>query len=134
VTLTVAVYEPRTHRLSLANGGQTRPLLLRPETPPRWMVDRLGTALGLEPDLEFERVDYQLQPGDSVLFYTDGINEAFNPANECYGNERLIQGLTEVTNLAAPCLIDHLLKQVATFTAGAPQSDDITVLALHLPG
>jgi len=133
VTLTVAMFERKTGRLSLANGGQTRPVLLRPTEPPRWVVDQLGTALGLEPDLEYLRVECQLRPGDSLLLYTDGVNEAFNPDEECYGNDRLIADLGPLSGFPARSLVEELFDKVRTFAAGAPQSDDITVLALHLP-
>jgi len=133
VTLTVALLERKTGRLSLANGGQTRPVLLRPTESPRWIVDQLGTALGLEPGLEYHRVECQLRPGDSLLLYTDGVNEAFNPAGECYGNNRLIADLGPLSGHSARSLVSVLFDQVRTFAAGAPQSDDITVLALHLP-
>jgi sigma-B regulation protein RsbU (phosphoserine phosphatase) len=133
VTLTVAVFERKTGRLSLANGGQTRPVLLRPTESPRWLVDQLGTALGLEPGLEFHRVECLLRPGDSLLLYTDGVNEAFNPDDECYGNDRLIADLGPLSGQPPGLLVSALCDQVRTFAAGAPQSDDITVLALHLP-
>jgi sigma-B regulation protein RsbU (phosphoserine phosphatase) len=89
--------------------------------------------LGLEPGLEFHRVECLLRPGDSLLLYTDGVNEAFNPADECYGNDRLIADLGPLSGQPAGSLVSVLCDQVRTFAAGAPQSDDITVLALHLP-
>ena len=58
--------------------------------PPRWAVKNLGTALGFEPGLEFERTELTLRPGDALVFYTDGVSEAFNPQDECYGNDRLL--------------------------------------------
>jgi sigma-B regulation protein RsbU (phosphoserine phosphatase) len=133
VTLAVAVFERRTRRLSLANGGQTRPILLRANEPARWVVDQLGTALGLEPDLTFHRSELELCPGDNLLLYTDGVNEAFNSEGECYGNERLIAELSPWSDQPAKSLVSQLCNRVRTFAAGAPQSDDITVLALHLP-
>ena len=80
VTFLCGVYEPSSGRFSLANAGHCRPVLLPARDNPRWAVKNLGTALGFEPGLEFERTELTLHPGDTLIFYTDGVTEAFNPA------------------------------------------------------
>jgi sigma-B regulation protein RsbU (phosphoserine phosphatase) len=130
VTMACAVFEPGSGRVAIANAGHNRPVLLREGAPPRWAVEGLGTALGFEPGLAFERTDLTLRPGDSLVIYTDGVNEAFNPQAECYGNERLLDGLAEFARQAPSAVAAGLLKQVRTFVAGAPQSDDIAILVL----
>ena len=132
-TLICAVFEKSTRRLTLANGGHTRPVLLRPGQAPAWAVPACGTALGFEPGLTFPRTELSLQPGDAVVFYTDGVNEAFNPHSECYGNDRLLADLAPATGSPATDIVSGLLRDVRAFAAGAPQSDDIAVLTLHLP-
>ena len=131
VTLLCAVFDPGSGRLTMANAGHNRPVLLRAGATPTWAVPRLGTALGFEPGLSFERTELKLQPGDSLVFYTDGVNEAFNPQAECYGNERLLRDLTPFAEQAATAVTTGLLQQVRTFAAGAPQSDDIAILVLR---
>jgi sigma-B regulation protein RsbU (phosphoserine phosphatase) len=92
VTFLCAMFDPGSGRLTLANAGHCRPVLLRageprisdgpakPELqtlrgePPRWAVKNLGTALGFEPGLEFERTELTLHAGDTVIFYTDGVS------------------------------------------------------------
>jgi sigma-B regulation protein RsbU (phosphoserine phosphatase) len=118
----------------MANAGHNRPVLLRGGAAPRWAVERLGTALGFEPDLDFERTDLTLQPGDSLVIYTDGVNEAFNPLAECYGNERLLRDLTAFAQQPAQAVTAGLLQHVRAFAAGAPQSDDIAILVLRMMG
>jgi sigma-B regulation protein RsbU (phosphoserine phosphatase) len=105
-------------------------VLLREGAPPRWAVEGLGTALGFESGLSFERTDLALQAGDSLVIYTDGVNEAFNPQAECYGNDRLLRDLGAFAGQAPSALAAGLLKQVRAFAAGAPQSDDIAILVL----
>ena len=73
-----------------------------------------------------------MQPGDAVVFYTDGVNEAFNPQRECYGNDRLLSDLAASTGATAPAVLARLRENVRTFSDGAPQSDDIAVLVLRL--
>lgn len=132
VTFLCAVFEPGTRRLTIANGGHCRPVLLRAGEAPRWAVSRLGTALGFEPGLEFERSEMILQPGDSLVVYTDGVSEAFNPESECYGDVRLLADCTPLTGSAAADVTASLLKQVRAFANGAPQSDDIAILTLKI--
>jgi sigma-B regulation protein RsbU (phosphoserine phosphatase) len=131
-TMVCAVFDRSTRQLTLANGGHCKPLLLRPGQPPDWIVPTLGTALGFEPGLDFRRTKLALQPGDAVLLYTDGVNEAFNPHWECFGYDRLVAGLANAADTAAPILVKRVLDDVRAFANGAPQSDDIALLVLRL--
>ncbi|MBC8003638.1 MAG: SpoIIE family protein phosphatase [Opitutaceae bacterium] len=134
VTMLCAVYDPNTGRIAMANAGHNRPVLLRPGASPRWAVERLGTALGFDAGLTFERTDLTLQPGDSLVLYTDGVNEAFNPQAECYGNERLLHDLGLFAQQPTPALPPGLLQNVRAHANGAPQSDDIAILVLRQAG
>ena len=131
VTMLCAVYDPVSGHIAIANAGHNRPVLLRQGAAACWAVESLGTALGFEPELSFERTDLILQPGDSLVLYTDGVNEAFNAAVECYGNDRLLHDLNEHSSDAAHAVADGLLHHVRTFVDGAPQSDDIAILTLR---
>ena len=132
VTLLCGVFEPATNRLALANAGHCRPVLLPRGAKPRWAVERLGTALGFEPGLEFERTELVVRAGDALLFYTDGVTEAFNPQEECYGSERLLADAAAICGQSAPGMAAGLLQRVRAFAGTAPQSDDIAILALRL--
>jgi len=132
VTFLCAVFEPDSGRLTLANAGHCRPVLLRSGEPPGWAVKNMGTALGFEPDLEFERTELMLLPGDALVFYTDGVSEAFNPQDECYGNDRLLVDAGALAGQTAPAITTGLLRHVRTFAGSAPQSDDIAILTLRV--
>ena len=134
VTFLCGVYERSTCRLRLANGGHCRPVLLPAAGKPAWAVPGLGTALGFEAGLSFESTEVALHPGDSLIFYTDGVSEAFNPADECYGTDRLLQDAPTLSGLSAPAMTTELLKQVRAFAGMAPQSDDIAILTLKVQG
>jgi sigma-B regulation protein RsbU (phosphoserine phosphatase) len=95
-------------------------------------VKNLGTALGFEEGLDFERTAITLRPGDAIVFYTDGVSEAFNPEDECYGDDRLIADTALLAGQSAPVLTGELLKKVHAFANGAPQSDDIAILSLKI--
>jgi len=128
VTFVCGIFTPSTGKLSLANAGQCRPLLLRAMEPPRWTVDKLGTALGFEPGLEFERTDIYLHEGDALVFYSDGVSEAFNSQEQCYGNDHILLDLTGSANQSASFIAQRLLEKVREFVGDAPQSDDIAIL------
>ncbi len=134
VTFQCAVFEPGTGRLSVANAGHCRPVLIRCGEPPNWAVRDLGTALGFEPGLGFGRTEMTLQSGDAVVFYTDGVSEAFNPQEECYGNERLLVDAATFAGQSAAAITDGLFRKVRAFAGSAPQSDDIAILTLRVAG
>ena len=134
VTFLCAVFEPASGRLTLANAGHCRPVLLRAGAPPAWAVKNLGTALGFEPGLEFERTEMKLRSGDILVFYTDGVSEAFNPQDTCYGDERLLADAASFPGQSARAITAGLLQRVRAFAGTAPQSDDIAILALRVTG
>ncbi len=132
VTFMCAVFDPGTGKLAMANGGHCRPVLLRDGEPPTWAVDKLGIALGFEPDLEFERTELTLKPGDSMVFYTDGVSEAFNLESECYGDDRLLADLKELSGKLPVAITAGLFEKVRAHAGTAPQSDDIAILTLSV--
>lgn len=134
VTFLCAVFEPKLGRLTMANGGHCRPVLLPAGEPPRWAVKNLGTALGFEPGLEFERTELKLRDNDTLILYTDGVSEAFNPQDECYGDKRLLADAGSLAGQSPPAITAGLLRQVRTFVNGAPQSDDIAILTMKVTG
>jgi sigma-B regulation protein RsbU (phosphoserine phosphatase) len=132
VTVICARYDPATRIVTIANGGHCRPVLLRAGCAPAWAMQATGTALGFEPGLEFPRVELQLQEGDTLVLYTDGVNEAFDVAGTCYGSDRLLADLAGFVGKAAQDVSAGLLQRVRAFAGDAPQSDDIAILVLRL--
>jgi sigma-B regulation protein RsbU (phosphoserine phosphatase) len=73
-----------------------------------------------------------LRTADTLVFYTDGVTEAMNPAAECYGAERLLSVLGQDAGARAPILAKRILEDVRAFAQGAPQSDDIAMLLMRV--
>jgi sigma-B regulation protein RsbU (phosphoserine phosphatase) len=134
VTFLCAMFEPVSGRFTIANGGHCRPVLLRAGAAPAWAVKNLGTALGFEPGLEFERTELTLRPGDALILYSDGVSEAFNPEDECYGDARLLADAGALAGQSPEVLTAGLLKKVHAYAGTAPQSDDIAIMTLKLSG
>lgn len=128
-TLFFADYDDETRRLRYANCGHLPPLLLRP-TPGKPEVQRLnptGTVLGLFKEWECGVAEAQLQPGDTLLLYTDGVTEATDEDGEEFGQERLLAVLKENLQRAGPALLDLLIEEIKRFGKGE-QADDITMV------
>jgi sigma-B regulation protein RsbU (phosphoserine phosphatase) len=132
VTFLCAVFEPGSQRITLANAGHCRPILLSDGESARWAVKHLGTALGFDPGLTFERTELTLRTGDALIFYSDGVSEAFNLQDECYGSERLLGEAGTLSSRSAPEMATALLRDVRAFAGTAPQSDDIAILTLKV--
>jgi len=132
VTFLCAVFEPSSRRLTIANAGHCRPVLLPADQPPRWAVPSLGTALGFEPGLEFHRTELTLSPGDALIIYSDGVSEAFNPQEECFGNDRLLADAAGLSGQSAPAITASILRNVRAFAGSAPQSDDLAILTMKV--
>jgi sigma-B regulation protein RsbU (phosphoserine phosphatase) len=92
----------------------------------------LGTALGFDPGLTFERTELTLGTGDALIFYSDGVSEAFNLRDECYGTDRLLMEARTLSSRSAPEMATALLRDVRAFAGTAPQSDDIAILTLKV--
>jgi anti-sigma regulatory factor (Ser/Thr protein kinase) len=73
-----------------------------------------------------------LRPGDSLVFYTDGVIEAFNALEECYGSERLLAEAGALAGQTAPAITAGLLRSVRAFEAGAPSSDDVAIVTMSV--
>jgi sigma-B regulation protein RsbU (phosphoserine phosphatase) len=133
VTRFYAEFEERSGLLRYTNAGHNPPLLLRAKPVGELSVERLecgGTVLGLFADAEYEEAAVKLESGDVVVVFTDGLIEARNPAGEEFGEPRLLGLLTEHSHLSASELEKLIWQSVQSWTAGAEQEDDLTLLIL----
>ena len=132
VTLFLATLNLDTKQMNYSYGGHNPPLYLSKFGIVSMLPGDAGTALGIFDEATFSMESMQLNAGDSILFYTDGINEAMNINYEEYGENRLCDLLTGCAENNAQELIEIVTADVNVFTKGAEQSDDITLLALQL--
>jgi serine phosphatase RsbU (regulator of sigma subunit) len=94
------------------------------------VLQDLATAPGFKSRRELERTELSLRCGDALVFYTDGVSEAFNPEDVCYGEERFLADAGTFVGRSALASTVGLLQKVRAFAGSAPQSDDIAMLAL----
>jgi sigma-B regulation protein RsbU (phosphoserine phosphatase) len=128
VTAFYGVYDPARRELTYANAGHNPPRLKRCEDARVFALDGAGgLPLGLFADQVYGQAGQELRPGDQVVFYTDGITEATDPAGRMFGVDRLDASL-ELCHLAAAGLIAAVLEALEGFTASQPAGDDRTLL------
>lgn len=118
--------------VTYANAGHDRPLLVRAGTGAVSELDAPGVILGAFPRIELHDCVVQLRPGDTLILYTDGVTEARNGARELFGDERLAQAAQAgALGGNAGHVARTILDAVTTFTAGAPQADDVTLVVIQ---
>ncbi len=121
--------DPQTGTLSYANAGHNPPLLYRPSTNGTAWLKPTGAAIGLMEDYRLQLENVQLQEGDTLLLYTDGIIEALNPqGNEQFGYDRLAEIVQQSDGLPANELTQKIRQAVNDFTHGSLLADDITLV------
>src|SRR5271166_1301780 len=89
-----------------------------------------GMVLGVMTEAEYRDDTMRLRPGDMIVTYTDGVTEAMNPKKELYSEARLQETLKRLAGRPVEDAVEAIIASVKAHSAGAPQSDDITVLAL----
>ena len=126
-TAVIAEYEPATRRLNYVNAGHNAPILRRANGDME-KLDIGGVPLGIVSAAAYETSAKDLNPGDALIFFTDGVVEAFDESGAEFGNERwlgAIRGLPEVT---AQESLQFLMTRVDAFVGATRQSDDITCM------
>jgi len=91
-------------------------------------------VLGPFPDIEFTGGKLKLNPGDIIFLYTDGVTEAINPQDDLFSDERLQESLSNLQGKGVTETLQGVREEVQKFVQGAPQSDDITMLAVKFNG
>jgi len=121
----------RGGQVTCANAGHEALLRVRTTGPPDAVFPSSGTVLGLFPSQTYTNETLELGVGDTLVLYTDGVSEANDPDKTLFGQERLEECFAKGAGATARETVDRLLGAVRAFANGAPQSDDITILALR---
>jgi sigma-B regulation protein RsbU (phosphoserine phosphatase) len=130
ITFFVAILNINTHELEYVNAGHNNPVL-RKSNDELIFLDKGGLILGVLPDYTYEVGYAKLQPGDILLTYTDGVNEAINEKNDEWGEAALYDLLRQFNkNEPIQKLIDQILSAIDQFAGSIPQADDVTMLGI----
>lgn len=130
VTFVVAVIDLAQSQLTLVNAGHLPPLLCRSGKPPEEIGEAVvGLPLAVM-DRDYEELVVPFKPGDTMMFYTDGVSEMRNQSGEMYGTERLYR-VIERAPPNAEGLGNAVLKDVRQFAGDRPQNDDLTIVCFR---
>ena len=131
VTLLYAVYDPTTGELTYANGGHNAPLIVHVDGTSTILPGTNGIALGVMPNMEYDQRTVSISPGDTVVFYTDGVTEAINERDEEFGMDRLQKVFSDNPPMDAKAATEAVMGAVNEFAGSVSQFDDITCLTFR---
>lgn len=131
VTVFYAIYNIYTGELEYCNGGHNPPYVLHADGSVEQMSMSNNPIVGAVEGVKYERAKTVIKKGDTLLMYTDGVNEAFNSAYEEYGDKRMEAALRRLNGRPCGEVTEGLLDDVRTFAGEAEQSDDITIMAVR---
>ena len=137
-----AEYDPAKRQLDYVNAGHDAPILLRVAPVQRdgdsrgvcevHTLDVGGPVLGVFPEVDYEQGSLNLELGDVLIAYTDGLSEAMNAHYEEWGSQRIVEAAQDVAQLSAQAIVSRLIKGADQFTTGAPQNDDLTMVVVKI--
>ena len=120
----------RTGQLVFINAGHPSPLILRRDDVTELLTEG-SFPVGLIPEADYTAATINLQPSDTLILFTDGVTEAMDPGHQLFGDTRLREVLAGRHDMPLEDLQKTILNSVETFTRGASQTDDITVLLVR---
>jgi phosphoserine phosphatase RsbU/P len=130
VTMLFAVWNDETQTLTVANSGAVQPVFCR--SGQSVTVKAEGFPIGMFPDVAYEELNVVTQPGDAIVFVSDGILDAENDKEEMYGEERLSGLLCAHRDQPALAIADAILEDVARFQGAKDRFDDETIIVLRV--
>jgi sigma-B regulation protein RsbU (phosphoserine phosphatase) len=130
VTVFYGIYHVKTGEMVYCNAGHNPPYLLKKSGKVEELPMSKNPMVGAIDGINYQEEHLVLEQGDALVMFTDGVNEAMNTSFEEFGDERLVNTLEGVTKLSCQEINDAVKADVATFTSGAEQSDDITLLTI----
>lgn len=131
ITFVVIVLDPANNKASVVNAGHLPPMIRNREgTVPLISKEDTCMPLGISPQQSFKEVTVNLEPGDTICLYTDGITESMNNKNEIFGRKKLNEFIEEGPEDLED-LINGLVAEVEKFSQYRPHSDDICVVGIQ---
>jgi sigma-B regulation protein RsbU (phosphoserine phosphatase) len=129
VTVQCAVFDLRHGRVTVAGAGHHSAVVLSPGCPPRLAFPSSGRVAGIATGNQMRSESMDLHPGETLLFFSDGVTEAFDEVEDLLGEHRLLAHLNECPGMTAAETVRSVLAAVNAHVGAARQSDDISVIA-----
>jgi phosphoserine phosphatase RsbU/P len=122
--------------LKYVNAGHNAPVVVRPryDSCEIYHLESVGLPVGMSPDSELATTTFQLEIGDVLVAYTDGITEVENPRSDQWGAQRLEKLLRSCSRESPERIVNDILDEVSSFADGQPQRDDATLVVMSVQG
>ena len=130
VTVFYGIYNIATGQVTYTNAGHNPPYLMKADGTILQLPFSSDLVVGAIDDFKYSEETLQLEHGDTLLLYTDGVTEAINSGDEEFGEQRLQAVLAQLTSNSSQDIIERIKACVSDFAGEAEQSDDITLLAI----
>ncbi len=130
VTAVFAILDLKTGNLNFANAGHNRPIVIRSQKSLTEELPQGDMALGVMEDVQYRNMEFSIEPGDLILFYTDGLTETFSNQDEEFGVTRTIEFLKLNHQHNINVILEKLDLELFNFREGEPSSDDLTLIGL----
>ena len=134
VTVWLGILELSTGKIVASNAGHEYPVIGHADGEFELIKDKHGFVVGGMSDVKYSDYELQLEPGDKLFVYTDGVPEATNVKDELFGTDRMLDALNEDNYVPVEELLRNVRKAVSDFASGAEQFDDLTMLAVEYTG
>jgi len=131
-TAWIGILDTKTRIMKFTNAGHNAPCFARKAENFEFLKNKHGLFLAGMDDTQYKESEIQLQDGDSLLIYTDGLTEAHNGSGELYGEERLLKKLNSADVRGGKAFLTQIKEDLQAFVGDAEQFDDITMLSISL--
>ena len=132
VTAWMGILDLKTGLIKFANAGHNPPLVKHKNGSYEYLKGKVNFVLAGMEFVKYKEQELQLQPGDEIYLYTDGVTEAHNSQNELFGEERLLESLNSTKGMSVDEICKKVKEDVDAFVCDAEQFDDITMLCVRL--
>ena len=130
MTVWLGIIDLITGKMLCANAGHEYPVLKRSQGDYEYIKDKHGLPLAAIEGKQYKEYELQMEPGDKLFVYTDGVPEAQDKKEQQYGTGRLLDVLNTLKDASVTDTLPAIRKDIADYVGDADQFDDITMLGL----
>jgi sigma-B regulation protein RsbU (phosphoserine phosphatase) len=130
-TLFWGLYDPASGTLRYVNAGHAAPMLIRHGQNKIERLDQGGPVLGLLPSAHYSAGSIRIEGSDTLVLYSDGVNEAANQNEEEFGEDRLRETIADAAGTTPGELCERVMGQVSAFASAGPPPDDRTLMVVR---
>lgn len=131
ITLFIGILDLKTGKLRFCNAGHNPPIVIPTSAAPYYLKARIQVFAGIVEDMEYTEEEIEIEKDSLLLLYTDGVTEAEDEAKKLYGEDQLLQIVTQNETHQVRDIVDSVIESVANHVQQAEASDDLTILILH---